>query len=68
MPFQHCLVFAGLRGAIAFAIAMRSTITMEQQMILTTTLVIVLVTVLFFGGGTMTMLQAMRIRYESLDT
>lgn len=43
--FQHCLWCAGLRGAIAFALAMRNAVGTQNQMILSTTLVIVLVTV-----------------------
>ena len=53
---------AGLRGAIAFALAMRNAVGVQNQMILSTTLVIVLVTVLFFGGGTVSLLQFMKIR------
>jgi hypothetical protein len=53
---------AGLRGAIAFSLAMRNTASMQKQLILSTTLVIVLVTVLFFGGGTVTVLQFFKIR------
>lgn len=67
MAFQHCLVFAGLRGAIAFALAMGNTSTPEKQMILSTTLVIVLVTVLFFGGGSVTVLQMFKIRVGVKD-
>ena len=50
--FQHMLVFAGLRGAIAFALAIRNTQTEERQLIFTTTLCIVMVTVLICGGLT----------------
>jgi len=67
MAFQHCLVFAGLRGAIAFALAMGNTSSAEKQMILSTTLVIVLVTVLFFGGGSVTVLQMFKIRVGVKD-
>eukprot|EP00039_Didymoeca_costata_P011351 m.158917 g.158917 ORF g.158917 m.158917 type:complete len:602 (+) comp15144_c0_seq1:203-2008(+) len=65
--YQHCLVAAGLRGAIAFALAMSNRSTPEKQMILSTTLIIVLVTVLFFGGGTMSILQILRIRVGIKD-
>ena len=61
--FQHMLVFAGLRGAIAFALAIRNTQTEERQLIFTTTLVIVMVTVLFCGGLTTLALQCLRIQW-----
>lgn len=53
---QHMLFVSGLRGAIAFALAIRNTLTEARQMILTTTLLIVIVTVVVFGGSTMSML------------
>jgi sodium/hydrogen exchanger-like protein 6/7 len=75
IAYQHCLVFAGLRGAIAFALAMRGATggSDGRRMILSTTLVIVLVTVLVFGGGTMSVLQKLKIRVgvrddEEMDT
>uniref|UniRef100_A0A1X7TRM6 Sodium/hydrogen exchanger n=1 Tax=Amphimedon queenslandica TaxID=400682 RepID=A0A1X7TRM6_AMPQE len=61
--FQHMLVFAGLRGAIAFALAIRNTETEERQLMFTTTLVIVLITVLICGGFTTLALQCLRIRF-----
>ena len=61
--FQHMLVFAGLRGAIAFALAIRNTQSEERQLIFTTTLCIVMVTVLFCGGFTTLALQCLRIRW-----
>lgn len=69
MAYQHCLVFAGLRGAIAFALAMRGATggSDGRRMILSTTLVIVLTTVLVFGGGTMSVLQKLRIRVGVRD-
>ena len=47
---QHMMMFSGLRGAIAFALAIRNTITESRQMILSTTLLIVITTVIFNGG------------------
>lgn len=47
---QHMLFLSGLRGAIAFALAIRNTLTDARQMILTATLVIVMVTVVVCGG------------------
>ena len=50
------LFLSGLRGAIAFALAIRNTLTDARQMILTTTLVIVMVTVVLCGGSTVSLL------------
>jgi sodium/hydrogen exchanger-like protein 6/7 len=63
--FQHMLVFAGLRGAIAFALAIRNTQSEARQLIFTTTLIIVMATVLVCGGFTTLMLQCLRIKYVS---
>ena len=49
------------RGAIAFALSIRNTLTYSRQMILTTTLIIVVVTVLFCGGSVVTLLTWLRI-------
>uniref|UniRef100_A0A3B3YBM1 Sodium/hydrogen exchanger n=1 Tax=Poecilia mexicana TaxID=48701 RepID=A0A3B3YBM1_9TELE len=55
--FQHMMMFAGLRGAMAFALAIRDTATSARQMMFTTTLLIVFFTVWVFGGGTTPMLS-----------
>lgn len=60
--FQHMLVFAGLRGAIAFALAIRNTQTPERQLIFTTTLCIVIATVLVCGSLTTLALQCLKIQ------
>ncbi|XP_078420352.1 sodium/hydrogen exchanger 9-like [Cetorhinus maximus] len=60
--FQHMMMFAGLRGAIAFALAIRDTDSKPKQMMFTTTLLIVCFTVWVFGGGTTQMLTWLRIR------
>uniref|UniRef100_A0A4W6DZW6 Sodium/hydrogen exchanger n=1 Tax=Lates calcarifer TaxID=8187 RepID=A0A4W6DZW6_LATCA len=60
--FQHMMMFAGLRGAMAFALAIRDTATYARQMMFTTTLLIVFFTVWVFGGGTTAMLSWLHIR------
>uniref|UniRef100_A0A7N8Y7W6 Sodium/hydrogen exchanger n=1 Tax=Mastacembelus armatus TaxID=205130 RepID=A0A7N8Y7W6_9TELE len=60
--FQHMMMFAGLRGAMAFALAIRDTATYARQMMFTTTLLIVFFTVWVFGGGTTPMLTWLHIR------
>lgn len=50
-------MFSGLRGAIAFALAIKNTVTESRQLILSTTLVIVIVTVIFNGGMTFSVLS-----------
>uniref|UniRef100_A0A4W4DPM1 Sodium/hydrogen exchanger n=1 Tax=Electrophorus electricus TaxID=8005 RepID=A0A4W4DPM1_ELEEL len=60
--FQHMMMFAGLRGAMAFALAIRDTATYARQMMFTTTLLIVFFTVWVFGGGTTPMLSWLHIR------
>uniref|UniRef100_A0A7N8WTP1 Sodium/hydrogen exchanger n=1 Tax=Mastacembelus armatus TaxID=205130 RepID=A0A7N8WTP1_9TELE len=59
--FQHMMMFAGLRGAMAFALAIRDTATYARQMMFTTTLLIVFFTVWVFGGGTTPMLTWLHI-------
>merc|ERR1712106_94643 len=54
---QHMMMFSGLRGAIAFALAIRNTISESRQMILSTTLLIVIVTVIVNGGSTLSVLN-----------
>ncbi|EDO43052.1 predicted protein, partial [Nematostella vectensis] len=60
--FQHMMFFSGLRGAIAFALAVRNTVSIPRQMMLTTTLIIVIVSVIVFGGITLPVLQFLNIR------
>uniref|UniRef100_A0AAQ5XP94 Cation/H+ exchanger transmembrane domain-containing protein n=1 Tax=Amphiprion ocellaris TaxID=80972 RepID=A0AAQ5XP94_AMPOC len=51
--FQHVMMFAGLRGAMTFALSIRDTATYARQMMFSTTLLIVFFTVWICGGGTM---------------
>ncbi|KAK7888758.1 hypothetical protein WMY93_024318 [Mugilogobius chulae] len=57
------MMFAGLRGAMAFALAIRDTATYARQMMFSTTLLIVFFTVWVFGGGTTPMLSWLHISY-----
>lgn len=60
--FQFMMWWAGLRGAIAFALAAEYSEGEPRRIILTTTLLIVLATVLVNGSTTTAMLQMLRIR------
>uniref|UniRef100_A0A914WIC5 Cation/H+ exchanger domain-containing protein n=1 Tax=Plectus sambesii TaxID=2011161 RepID=A0A914WIC5_9BILA len=60
---QHMMLFSGLRGAIAFALAIRNTSTSQRQIIYTSTSVIVIVTVIINGGLTAWMIDLLRIRH-----
>ena len=53
----------GLRGAVAFALAIRNTADIARQLMLTTVLVIVIATVLVNGGLTTQALMYLKIRY-----
>ncbi|XP_055948633.1 sodium/hydrogen exchanger 6-like isoform X2 [Argiope bruennichi] len=50
LSFQHVLFFSGLRGAMAFALAIRNTLSDQRHLMLTTTSVIAIVTVIVCGG------------------
>ncbi|XP_076323667.1 sodium/hydrogen exchanger 9-like isoform X2 [Tachypleus tridentatus] len=50
--FQHMLFFSGLRGAMAFALAIRNTMSESRHLILTTTSLISIITVMICGGST----------------
>ncbi|XP_068596246.1 sodium/hydrogen exchanger 6a [Brachionichthys hirsutus] len=60
--FQHMMMFAGLRGAMTFALSIRDTATYARQMMFSTTLLVVFFTVWVCGGGTTQMLSCQRIR------
>ncbi|XP_067313759.1 sodium/hydrogen exchanger 6a [Pseudorasbora parva] len=59
---QHMMMFAGLRGAMTFALSIRDTATYARQMMFSTTLLVVFFTVWFCGGGTTQMLSCQKIR------
>ncbi|XP_063218891.1 sodium/hydrogen exchanger 6 isoform X2 [Bacillus rossius redtenbacheri] len=59
--FQHMLFFAGLRGAMSFALAIRNTVSEARQAMLTTTSLIVIITVIVQGGATMQLLTWFKI-------
>ncbi|XP_027715266.1 sodium/hydrogen exchanger 7 isoform X1 [Vombatus ursinus] len=65
--FQHMMMFSGLRGAMAFALAIRDTATYSHQMMFSTTLLIVFFTVWIIGGGTTPMLSWLNIRVGVQD-
>nr|XP_057931872.1 sodium/hydrogen exchanger 6-like [Doryrhamphus excisus] len=60
--FQHMMMFAGLRGAMTFALSIRDTATYARQMMFSTMLLVVFFTVWFCGGGTTQMLSCQLIR------
>lgn len=60
--FQHMMMFSGLRGAIAFALAVRDTESQPRQLMFTTTLLLVGATVWACGGGTAPALAWLQIR------
>ncbi|KAM0845767.1 hypothetical protein ACQ4PT_056138 [Festuca glaucescens] len=66
IPLKHqkALCFSGLRGAMAFALALQSVHELPEghgKAILTTTTAIVVLTVLLIGGSTGTMLEALDV-------
>ncbi|CAG9816591.1 unnamed protein product [Phaedon cochleariae] len=61
LNFQHMLFFAGLRGAMSFALAIRNTLSEARQAMLTTTSLIVIITVIIQGGAAMNLLNWFQI-------
>lgn len=59
--FQHMLFFAGLRGAMSFALAIRNTVSEARQTMLTTTSLIVIITVIIQGGAAINLLHWLKI-------
>ena len=63
--YQHVLFFAGMRGAMAYALAMRNTFSESRQLILTTTSVLVIFTVICGGACTHRILQLLHVAVDS---
>lgn len=63
MKSQHLMFFSGLRGAMAFALAIRNTTNDARQLILTTTSIIVISTVVLNGGLTKKMIDWLKIEF-----
>uniref|UniRef100_A0A1L8DUV5 Sodium/hydrogen exchanger n=2 Tax=Nyssomyia neivai TaxID=330878 RepID=A0A1L8DUV5_9DIPT len=63
MNFQHMLFFAGLRGAMSFALAIRNTVSDARQAMLTTTSLIVIATVIIQGGASNFLLTWLKIPF-----
>ncbi|XP_077514724.1 na[+]/H[+] hydrogen exchanger 3 isoform X4 [Amblyomma americanum] len=61
MAFQHVLFFSGLRGAMAFALAIRNTLSEQRHLMLTATSLIAIVTVIVCGGFTTQLLAWLSI-------
>ncbi|XP_075537690.1 na[+]/H[+] hydrogen exchanger 3 [Dermacentor variabilis] len=59
--FQHVLFFSGLRGAMAFALAIRNTLSEQRHLMLTATSLIAIVTVIVCGGFTTQLLAWLSI-------
>ncbi|KAF1743457.1 hypothetical protein MXB_5355 [Myxobolus squamalis] len=60
--YMHILTWSGLRGAMAFALAIRNTATEVRQVMLTATLSSVLISVLFQGGLTFPLIKLLKIK------
>jgi sodium/hydrogen exchanger-like protein 6/7 len=65
--FQHMLFFAGLRGAMSFALAIRNTVSDARQIMLTCTSLIVITTVIFQGGSANYILNWLKIPVGAED-
>ncbi|KAM9713306.1 sodium/hydrogen exchanger 9-like [Menidia menidia] len=60
--FQHFMMFAGMRGAVAFSLAVRDTSTGARRTILSTTLLLICFTVWVLGAGADLLLRSLDIR------
>lgn len=61
---DRCFIYLGLRGAIAFALAIRNTSTESRQLMVSATMMIVIITVILGGGLTTPMLGWLQIRSD----
>ncbi|XP_057765209.1 sodium/hydrogen exchanger 6-like [Salvia miltiorrhiza] len=71
MKHQKALWYSGLRGAMAFALALQSVHDLPEghgQTIFTATTAIVVLTVLLIGGSTGTMLEALEVVGDAHET
>lgn len=66
--WQMMIIFSGLRGAFAFALAIRNVSTKARSLMYTTTSIIVIITVIFNGTLTAPVLKWLRIRYDFLSS
>jgi NhaP-type Na+/H+ or K+/H+ antiporter len=60
--WQMMIIFSGLRGAFAFALAIRNVSTEARSLMYTTTSIIVILTVVFNGTLTAPVLKLLKIR------
>ncbi|ESN94373.1 hypothetical protein HELRODRAFT_119364, partial [Helobdella robusta] len=58
---QHVMLFSGLRGALAFTLAIRNTSTVARQTILSITLIVIILTVFLLGGFTTQIIYWLKI-------
>ncbi|CAF1293361.1 unnamed protein product, partial [Didymodactylos carnosus] len=65
--WQLMIIFSGLRGAVAFALAIRNVSTAARSLMYTTTSVIVILTVMFNGTLTAPVLRWLKIRINVID-
>lgn len=65
---SRAMLFQGLRGAMAFALAYRNTATDNRQVMATTTSMVVILTVFLNGGLTSWMIDRLQIKYVSIQS
>ncbi|CAG5896018.1 unnamed protein product [Menidia menidia] len=64
--FQHFMMFAGMRGAVAFSLAVRDSSTGARRTILSTTLLLICFTVWVLGAGADLLLRSLDIRSSAV--
>jgi len=62
---QFIMFFSGLRGAIAFALALNVP-SSHSNLMVTTTLAVVLFTIIVFGGGTLPLLSILNVQGDAM--